>query len=147
VRTVDLAVFADSLAAEAAALAARLERARGRLRQAAIEREAREALPVEAVARLRRLGLLEAAATSDALDELEELQRSRAAIEPLQAWVERRLQTELSAGGHTHGERQPAADRSRTIPVEVAERPERGGGLAGPYAAARSASPDSSAER
>jgi hypothetical protein len=57
-RSVDLAVYADSIAAEAAALCARLERARRRLRQAAIEREARLALPADAVRRLEQLDLL-----------------------------------------------------------------------------------------
>ena len=57
-RSVDLALFADELAARAATLAAQLERARGRLRQAAIEREARRALEETSVARLESLGIL-----------------------------------------------------------------------------------------
>ena len=57
-RSVDLALYADELAARAATLAARLERARGRLRQAAIEREARRALDETSVARLESLGVL-----------------------------------------------------------------------------------------
>jgi hypothetical protein len=133
VRTVDLAVYADSLAAEAAALQARLERARARLRQAAIEREAREALPAEVVARLRRLGLLEAAADVDAMDELEELQRSRAALEQLQAWVEARLFEEREGASRAHSGL-AAASPGRLRGDES-------------YAAARFASPASSAER
>jgi hypothetical protein len=58
VRTVDLAIYADALAGEAAALAARVERARSRLRESAIEREARRTLARETVDRLERLGLL-----------------------------------------------------------------------------------------
>ena len=40
-RSVDLAIYADALAGEAAAVAARVERARARLRESEIEREAR----------------------------------------------------------------------------------------------------------
>jgi len=103
VRTVDLAVYADSLAAEAATLSARLERARGRLRQAGIEREAREALPAEVVMRLRRLGLLHTTVESHATLEVEELQRSCAAVEQLQGWVEARLEQESQAHGDQAG--------------------------------------------
>src|SRR5438093_317795 len=49
VRSVELAVYADDLCAEAAAFAARAERARSRLRAAALEREARRALRGETV--------------------------------------------------------------------------------------------------
>jgi hypothetical protein len=58
VRTVDLAIYADALAGEAAALSARIERARSRLRESAIEREARRELPRETIERLEGLGLL-----------------------------------------------------------------------------------------
>jgi hypothetical protein len=44
VRSVDLALYADVLAGEAASLAARIERERGKQRQASIERAARAAL-------------------------------------------------------------------------------------------------------
>jgi hypothetical protein len=117
-RTVDLAIYADTLAAEAAALSARLERARSRLRQAAIEHEAEEALPADVVERLRGLGLLDAIAGAPPGEsaELEELQRSLAALGQLQSWVEARL---------------------------FSEREE----VTGTYAAARSASPASSAAR
>ena len=59
-RSIDLALYADALAARSATLAAQLERARDRLRQAAIERRASRALDADAVARLERLGLLAA---------------------------------------------------------------------------------------
>ncbi len=91
VRAVDLAVYADALAAEAAALTARLERARRRLREAAIEYEARRALPAETVARLESLGLLAPAATGNETAELGEVQAALAAVERLQAWVEGEL--------------------------------------------------------
>jgi len=84
-------VYADALAAEAAALTARLERARRRLREAAIEYEARCALPAETVARLESLGLLAPAATGDETAELGEVQAALAAVERLQAWVEGEL--------------------------------------------------------
>jgi hypothetical protein len=91
-RSVDLASYADTLAAEAATLAARLERARGRLRQAALEQEARRALPAEVVARIERLGLLASSSRpADDAAELLEVQESLSALERLQAWVEREL--------------------------------------------------------
>lgn len=90
-RTVDLAVYADVLSAEAGALARRLERARARLRQAAIEHEARESLGSELVARLERLGLLGAIRERDELEQIEELCAALEAVERLQAWVEARL--------------------------------------------------------
>lgn len=90
-RSVDLAVYADALAAEASALAARLERVRRRLRQAAIEREAREGLPSEVARRLEALGLLEHGVGPAEVEEIAELQASLAAVEALQAWTERQL--------------------------------------------------------
>lgn len=90
-RTVDLALYADVLAAKAASVAAQLERARDALRQAAIEREARRALDEATVARLERLGVLGScdarASRADAL----ELAATLSALEELQAWVEGRL--------------------------------------------------------
>ena len=56
-RGVDLAIYADVLCAEAASLEARAERARSRLRQAAIERRARAELTEIAVF-LTAVGLL-----------------------------------------------------------------------------------------
>ena len=88
---VDLALYADELAARACTLAAQLERARGRLSQAAIEREARRALDDGLVARLEALGFLQAADTRAARAEVAELSAAVAAVEELQAWVERRL--------------------------------------------------------
>ena len=90
-RSVDLALFADELAARAATLAAQLERARGRLRQAAIEREARRALDETSVARLESLGILRGAEPADVRDEIRELAASLGVVEELQVWVERRL--------------------------------------------------------
>jgi hypothetical protein len=88
VRSVDLALYADLLAGEAASLAARIERERGKQRQATIEREARAALAPVAVERLEELGLLSTRADAALIVELEE---SLDAIEVLQAWVERAL--------------------------------------------------------
>lgn len=86
--SVDLALYADLLAGEAASLAARIERERGRQRQAMIEREARAALAPVAVERLEELGLLSTRGDAALIVELEE---SLDAIELLQAWVERAL--------------------------------------------------------
>jgi hypothetical protein len=88
VRSVDLAIYADALAGEAASLAARVERARSYLRQAAIERAARDELAPATVDRLEALGLL---ATRGDHAELRELQVALDAVEELQAWVEQRL--------------------------------------------------------
>jgi hypothetical protein len=84
-RNVDLALYADALAGEAASLAARIERERGKLRQAVLEREARAELPPFAVERLEELGLLTTRGDAARLAELEE---SLDAVEVLQAWVE-----------------------------------------------------------
>jgi len=92
-RSVDLALFADELAARAATLVAQLERARGRLRQAAIERGARRALDETsvAVARLESLGILRGAEPADVRAEIRELAASLGVVEELQVWVECRL--------------------------------------------------------
>ena len=90
-RSVDLALFADELAARAATLAAQLERARGRLRQAAIEREARRALDETSVARLESLGILRGAEPAEVRAEIRDLAASLGVVEELQVWVERRL--------------------------------------------------------
>jgi hypothetical protein len=84
-RSVDLALYADALAGEAASLAARIERERGKQRQQSIELEARAALPPFAVERLEELGLLATRGDAATLAELEE---SLDAVEVLQAWVE-----------------------------------------------------------
>jgi hypothetical protein len=116
-RSVELAVFADALAAEAAALNARLERARGRLRRAAIEREAREALPGEVADRLRRLGLLGTEDTVEAA-ELEATRLDIVAVEWLQSWIEAQLAT-ASGGGAA----------ARTTPGRAGPPPEVDSGL------------------
>ncbi|HEV7640035.1 MAG TPA: hypothetical protein VGO39_04090 [Gaiellaceae bacterium] len=87
-RNVDLALYADMLAGEAASLAARIEREYGKQRQAAIEHEARAALPPYAVERLDELGLLSTRGDGAALAELEE---ALDAVEVLQEWVEATL--------------------------------------------------------
>ena len=87
-RSVDLALYADLLAGEAASLAARIERERGKQRQATIEREARAALAPVTVERLEELGLLSTRGDAALVVELEE---SLDAIDLLQAWVERAL--------------------------------------------------------
>ena len=91
VRAVDLALYADTLAAEAAALSARAERCRSRLRQAAIERQARRALRPEIVARLDTLGVFSPADELATREEIRDLSVSLAALGELQAWVERCL--------------------------------------------------------
>ena len=93
-RAVDLALYADELAARAATLAAQLERARGRLRRAAIEREARRTLDEALVERLEVLGFLSCPDTKAARAEVAGLAAAFRAVEELQAWVERRLYAE-----------------------------------------------------
>src|SRR2546421_12739346 len=87
-RTVALALYADMLAGEAASRAARIERERGKQRQAAIEHAARRALGPVAIQRLEELGLLKTRGDPLALVELEE---ALDAIEVLQTWVEQAL--------------------------------------------------------
>jgi hypothetical protein len=91
VRSVDLALYADELAARAATLAAQLKRARGRLRRATIERAARRALDDDSIVRLESLGLLRRDDPVALRAELRDLAGSLSAVEALQAWVERRL--------------------------------------------------------
>jgi hypothetical protein len=93
-RSIDLALYADTLAGEAASLAVRIERERGRLRQEAVERAARAELPGPTVERLRELGLLRTRGDPASLAELEE---ALDAVEALQAWVEARLAVSLDA--------------------------------------------------
>ena len=92
-RSVELAIYADQLAGEAASLAARAERARSRLRQAAIEQRARGELSGTAVERLESLGLLGALDERATRAELRELEAALDALEELQAWVEGELAT------------------------------------------------------
>jgi hypothetical protein len=93
VRSVELAIYADQLAGEAASLAARAERARSRLRQTAIEQRARGELSETAVERLEALGLLGALDERATRAELRELEAALDALEELQAWVESELAT------------------------------------------------------
>jgi hypothetical protein len=88
VRSVDLALYADVLAGEAASLAARIERERGKQRQASIEREARAVLAPFAVERLEELGFL---ATRGDPAKIAELEEALDAVEVLQAWLESAL--------------------------------------------------------
>jgi ribosomal 50S subunit-associated protein YjgA (DUF615 family) len=90
-RSIDLALYADELAARAATLAAQLERARCRLRQEALEREARRALDEGSVACLEALGLFGRADARSLRAEIRELGTSLTAVEELQSWVEGRL--------------------------------------------------------
>jgi hypothetical protein len=91
VRGVDLAIYADALAGEAASLAARAERARSRLRQAAIEKRARRELTPVAVERLDALGVFGGVGESATRAELRELEAALDAVEELQSWLEREL--------------------------------------------------------
>jgi len=90
-RGVDLAIYADALAGEAASLAARAERARSRLRQAAIEKRARADLTHTVIGRLEALGLLNGVDQVAVRRELRELDAALEAVEELQAWVEQQL--------------------------------------------------------
>ena len=90
-RSVELAIYADALAGESASLAARAERARSRLLQAAIEKRARTELSETAVDRLEALGLLGSVDERATRAELRELDSALDALEELQAWVEGEL--------------------------------------------------------
>ena len=96
-RAVELAVYADALAGEAASLSARAERARSRLRPAAIEKGARVELTAIAVQRLEALGLLGAIDEPAARAELRELEAALDALEELQSWVEGELEAVTAA--------------------------------------------------
>jgi hypothetical protein len=96
-RAVELAVYADALAGEAASLSARAERARSRLRQAAIEKGARTELTAVVVERLEALGLLGAIDEASARAELRELEAALDALEELQSWVEGELEAASAA--------------------------------------------------
>jgi hypothetical protein len=91
VRGVDLAIYADALAGEAASLAARAERARSRLRQAAIEKRARAELTQVAIERLESLGLFGAIDEAGVRAELRELEAALDAVAEFQAWLESEL--------------------------------------------------------
>jgi Spy/CpxP family protein refolding chaperone len=96
-RGVDLAIYADALAGEAASLSARAERARSRLRQAAIEKRARGELTGVTTERLEALGLLGTIDEPAARAELEELEAALDALEELQSWVESELEAATAA--------------------------------------------------
>jgi hypothetical protein len=91
VRSVELAIYADTLAGEAASLAAKAERARSRLQQAVIERRALSELSENAVERLESLGLFGALDERATRAELRELEAALEALEELRAWVESEL--------------------------------------------------------
>jgi len=91
VRSVELAIYADALAGEAASLAARAERARSRLRQAAIEKRARSELSQAAIERLEARGLVGGIDEQATRAELRELESVLEALEELQAWIEGEL--------------------------------------------------------
>ena len=91
-RGVDLAIYADALAGEAASLSARAERTRSRLRRAAIEKRARANLTRVATERLEALGLLGAIDETAARGELRELEAALDALEELQSWIESELE-------------------------------------------------------
>ena len=90
-RGVDLAIYADALAGEAASLAARAERVRSRLRQAAIEKRARAGLTKVAIERLEAIGMLGAVDEAVSRAELRELEAALDAVEELQSWLEAEL--------------------------------------------------------
>jgi hypothetical protein len=98
VRAVDLAIYADMLAGEHAALAARAEQAHARLREAAIERDARANIATDAVKELEAAAILGTIDESAARRELRRLTRALEALEALQAWVEERLAEERDDG-------------------------------------------------
>jgi hypothetical protein len=91
VRSVELAIYADTLAGESASLAARAERARSRLQQAAIEKRARAELSETAIERLESLGLLGGTDERAVRAELRKLEAALDALEELQVWVEGEL--------------------------------------------------------
>jgi hypothetical protein len=94
VRAVDLAIYADMLAGEHAALKARAEQARSRLREAAIERDARANLAAKTVAELEAMGVLGGIDEEAARAELRRLAKALSALEELQEWIESRLARE-----------------------------------------------------
>jgi hypothetical protein len=91
VRSVELAIYADALAGESASLAARAERARSSLRQAAIEKRARTQLSETAIDRLEALGVIGAIDEAAVRAELREAEAVLDALEELQTWVESEL--------------------------------------------------------
>jgi hypothetical protein len=111
-RSVDLAVYADTLAAEAAALHSRLERERRRLRHAALEHEARRSLPAETVRALERLGILGQPLDDAGAEEIGEACAALAAVQQLQAWVEAELAACRQRAARRRPEREMADRRA-----------------------------------
>jgi hypothetical protein len=99
VRAVDLAIYADMLAGEHAAVEARAEQARSRLREAVIERDARRSLAAKTIAELEGLGVLGCVDERAARSEVRRLTKALCALEELQAWVEARLEDQSAARG------------------------------------------------
>jgi|SRR5438128_2266000 hypothetical protein len=95
--SVDLAIYADALAGEVAALTARAERLRTKLREAGIERAARRALPRATVEQLQRIGLLRTVDERSVREELSRLEDALEAVGQLQAWVEEKLESATAA--------------------------------------------------
>src|SRR5262245_23746386 len=116
-RTIDLSLYADRLAGEAASLAARIEREHGKLRQAAIERVARAALTPVAVERLEAHGLLQTHGDPLALADLEE---TLDAVEALEAWVEEALVRMTAAVAL--GDEAPRLGQPEALPSAVPRR-------------------------
>jgi hypothetical protein len=98
VLSVDLAIYADALAGEVAALTARAERLRARLREAGIERAARHALPRASVEQLQRIGLLRTVDERSVRAELSQLEDALEAVAQLQAWIEEKLEAASASG-------------------------------------------------
>jgi hypothetical protein len=90
-RVVDLALFSDLVCARIASVEARLERARDRIRQASIEREARRALAPATVELLVRAGALTETDVRGERREIAELAATLAALHELQRWTEKQL--------------------------------------------------------
>jgi hypothetical protein len=97
VLSVDLAIYADALAGEVAALTARAERLRMKLREAGIERAARRALPPRTVEQLEAIGLLRTIDERSVRAELSQLEDALEAVAQLQAWVEEKLDSATAA--------------------------------------------------
>jgi hypothetical protein len=95
--SVDLAIYADALAGEAAALTARAERLRTKLREAGIERAARRALPRATVEHLQRIGVLRTVDERSVRTELSQLEDALEAVAQLQTWVEEKLESATAA--------------------------------------------------
>ena len=120
-RGVDLAIYADALAGEAASLAARAERARSRLRQAAIEKRARRELTAVAVERLDAIGVLGAVDEAATRAELRELEAAIDAVEEMQSWLERELASaEAPLSAPTGGRRACPAAATNDLGDEIA---------------------------